>query len=292
MRSMTGFGEGTADDGELEVRVQIRSVNHRGLDVRWSSSAELTGFETAAVAGIKAANHRGRFEVRATLRVTRGSPGVGTTAQVEQAVAALREIREAHGIGGAMSVSDLLAVVDRIPAESYASERLTPLAESAFSDALAEATAFREREGRELQMWMDGRIDELDGLLGQITERVPAAMDDIRERLLSRVGAALESLGGDAGRIDEERLLGEIAVVADKSDIAEEIQRAGAHIEEVRRCIADDGAIGKRLDFLLQELIRETNTMASKSVDAEMKHRIVDAKTIVEQLREQAANVE
>ena len=290
LRSMTGFGEGTAEQGAARASATVRAVNHKTLDVRTSLPARFVRHERALVKRVSALAHRGRIEIRVTVT---GAAGEGVRVLDVDAArdthAALTTLATSlqtpppslSDVMGALGPGLWMDAADRLDEDDGAAAIV-----AATADALAAFVAFREREGAELARELSALVDALETALGSIGGLAAAANDAHRERLRAKVEALI------AGGVAPERLEQEVVLVAERSDVAEEIQRAGMHVAALRDLLAGPGPHGKRMDFLLQELIRETNTMASKSVSAELTQHVVDAKTHIERLREQAHNVE
>ena len=290
--SMTGHGEGRAEQDGWRCTVSIRSVNHRHLDVRYSGPAALGHAEPEVRAWTKAAVQRGRVEVRSHIER-------GQTAAVEvnkDAVWALAQrleaIRAAAGIGEAVGLSHLIqAGVLREEREvSAAPEDVDALHKAAFDEAMAAFTAFRAREGAAVGETFREHIASLRRIVSEVDTLRTNELSAYRERLRSRLDAAMATLEQPA--VSSERLEQEVIIVTERSDIAEEVQRATTHLDALDALLDGPGPHGKRADFLLQELNREANTMASKSVSSALTHTVVEAKALIEQLREQAANVE
>lgn len=296
LHSMTGFGEATREVDGVRATATLRSVNHKQLDVRVSLPTSLASLETAVARDLKARLGRGRIDARISVSSI-AAPVADSAVAPELAalVATLRAVQERFELDGGLSVSDVvraggagLLTAAREPGPEVSS----PAVHAALGDALEALVAFRVREGAGLHAFFVESVGSLEEILERVETLAGAAIAHHRAALARRVDDVLASR--DAGRIDAERLEHEIVLIAERSDIAEELQRARAHLSALRQVLDDAaaGAHGKRVDFLLQEMIRETNTMASKSVSAELTHQVVEAKAIVERMREQAHNVE
>lgn len=294
LRSMTGFGEGTAEVGTARVTASIRSVNHKQLDVRVVVPSGMSALEVALTDSLRARLARGRVEARLHVTPTGAAGGAGASLDaLEPVVANLRAAKRHFGLAGELSVGDLVRAVPPgffSTAAEAAADDVTAAATAAMRQALDALVAFREREGQAVTRFFGHSLDELDEHLGAVRTLAASAVDEYRHALAARVR---ELLAEARPAPSNERIEQEVVLVAERSDIAEEIQRAEAHTAAMRAAITDTAAaVGKQLDFLLQELIRETNTMASKSVSAELTHRVVAAKACIERMREQAQNVE
>ncbi len=283
LHSMTGFGEAATDSDTGEVRVSIRTVNLKQLDVRVALSSAAAAFEHKVASEVKARLLRGRADVRVSV--------ISTEVDQEQSWAAAAErlsaFAEQHGLA-TVQISDVMRAAQSVTEAPQPPELETLLA--TVRAAMDTVVDFRAREGASLAAFFLGHAAKLQDLVDQIAATAQPEIAAHRERLHARVS---ELLSPDS-TVDESRLEQEIVIVAERADIAEEIQRATEHIRALGLVIGNEERIakGKRLDFLLQELIRETNTMASKSVSAKLTHLVVEAKATIEQMREQAHNVE
>lgn len=291
MRSMTGFGEARVERDGVRVHVVARSVNHRGLDVRVTTPSGLEAHESAWRDAIRARCHRGRVEVRVSAEAT--GRGDVDTAALDALVETYRAACERLG-AGPPRLGDLLVTEAALSRMASSSTRLPAdaaarVADDAVAEALDALAAFREREGAALRDTFVGHIDALGVAIDRIEALSASSIEAHRHRLRDAVAALV-----DGHSVDPERIESEVVIIAQRSDIAEEIQRAREHLRALQTTVeqSEDEARGRRLDFLLQELVRETNTMASKSVSAELTECVVGARTLVEQLREQSHNVE
>lgn len=284
LSSMTGFGEASATEGDWTLRVTLRSVNHRQLDVRAALPGELSATEPKLLELVKSRLRRGRVDMKVS--ATRAE--LGAEEELAAAAERLRSVAESFDLPP-ITISDLLRFSQFGGARSESTVGTAAIIHCA-EEALDALCEFRSREGRALQEFFEGHLESLSVLLTSIEG---AAAGDI-ERHRTRLGARVAELLGDGHVLDAARLEQEVVLIAERSDITEEIARATEHVRALRSLVEDHLSIakGKRLDFLLQELIRETNTMASKSVSATITHLVVEAKTAIEQLREQALNVE
>jgi uncharacterized protein (TIGR00255 family) len=290
MKSMTGYGRGACTVAGRRLVVELRSVNHRFLEVKlrlpWSDAA-VDGNVTQAI--------RARLQ-RGVITVTARDEGGGTVQQVRADLAlakqyhhALEEIRVALGITERPSLALVAALPGVITVgEGVAdSEALWRALEPGLEAALQALVAARVREGAALRADLLARLDTLEALsrdLGTLTRDAP---EIYRRKLRERLERALKP-----GEVDPARLAQEMAIVADKLDVTEELTRIAAHLAESRRLCQSDDATGRRLDFLTQELNREINTVGAKSQSADVAARVVDAKAELERLREQLQNVE
>lgn len=292
MRSMTGFGEGSAEDTRLRVWARIRSVNHRFLDVQIRLPEEQWAHEGELEAAVRARLLRGRVEVRLTaqgLREDSSRLRVRTAALADLA-RQLDELQQAGLIEARPPVEHLLALPGVIEVESEAGDwddSALGLLRQALAAALDRLIEEREREGARLVGLLDERRAGLTDLVSAIAKRWTAlrgqAAADLRDRLSELLGEA---------SMPHERLVQEAALIAERSDIGEELDRLGVHLAHLGDLLRAEGSLGKRLDFLSQEVLRELNTTGSKCRDPQIVAWVVECKTLCEQLREQAQNVE
>lgn len=291
MRSMTGFGSAKVQRGPWKWSVEIRSVNHRGLEVRFNMPREFFPWEAELRALVQQSAARGKVDVNisrvgrpeATLRVE------VNTALAQAYVESWRTLQKALGLPGDLTV-DLLVTRSEL---FTAKERKIPEEEErqqvhlALRKALGAWNREREREGKALGRDLSRRLANLERHRRAIAARVKQILPQIVARLRQRAQELLE------GReLDEQRLLQEAVLIAERSDVTEELVRLKAHLQAARAFLKEPGAIGKRLEFLLQELQREFHTIAAKSADVEITAATIDARSEIEKLREQIQNLE
>ncbi len=295
---MTGFGRGEAVSGNYRYVVQIKTVNNRFLELALKLPPMLWAYEAEARAMFQKALSRGKVDLHWKESVEGASTGV-LSADPELALAYKNA---AEGLAAAIGSKDPLRLdqvlrfpgVIRSSQDAEASEEEIPQRWEAFCKALGLALAdlgdSREREGAELGRELADLLDQGRTLTADI-EKMSLEMQPLfRERLAKRMALALEGFSGPLK--DDTRLMQEAALAADKADIREEIVRFGLHAAECARVLAEGGPSGKRLDFLAQELLREANTMGSKSPDAALSHKVVALKAVVEKIKEQIQNLE
>jgi uncharacterized protein (TIGR00255 family) len=283
MRSMTGFGRGAAERGGMRATVDVRSVNHRFVDLKLRGPIP-TALEDAVTARVRAAIERGAV----TVSVHVEGPAVGSridTAAARAAHARLAELAATLGVPG----PDLALVVaqrgvavadDSMPDGSDAIVAALDL-------ALGQLAQMRTSEGHALARELAARLDELDALRARVVELAAAVPGQVQQRLHERVQRLL-----GAAPVDWARVAHEVALLAERSDVTEELVRLASHLAQTRALIAANEPAGRRIDFLVQELGRELNTIGSKSNTAEITNAVVEAKAVLEKLREQAQNVE
>lgn len=285
--SMTGFAAVAAELPGVALAVELRSVNHRYLDLQVRLPDELRALEAALREQLVATLKRGKVECRVSLnRASAGasSLAVDSARVAELARAAADAMKSAPG-ARPLSVGEILRWPGVIAEPTVPPEALAAHARRLVAQALAELGGSRAREGEKLVATLVERCDAIEAQVARIVPRVPAIHATYVERLATR----LREAGLDP---DQDRLKQELALFATKVDVAEELSRLSTHIAEVRRVLAAGGSAGKRLDFLMQELHREANTLGSKSVDAELSHASLELKVLIEQMREQVQNLE
>ena len=285
--SMTGFAAVVADLPGCSLAVELRSVNHRYLDLQLRLPDELRALEPAIRDMLVAELKRGKIDCRVGL--SRTTPGASTLAVDGERVAQLRDaaaeiLRHAPG-SAPLSTVEILRWPGVLTEPSVDSGTLAEQTLSLVQRSLADLGAARSREGTKLREMLEKNCRGIELQLERVTPRVPAIHDAYVEKL----GARLREAGLDP---DADRLRQELALFAAKTDVAEEISRLQTHVAEVRRVLAAGGSSGKRLDFLMQELNREANTLGSKSVDAELSQAALELKVLIEQMREQVQNIE
>jgi uncharacterized protein (TIGR00255 family) len=285
--SMTGFAAVAADLPGITLNVEIRSVNHRYLDLQIRLPDELRSLESGLREQIAGTLSRGKVECRVLVnRTAPGASGLAVDeARVEQIVAAAAAVRRVVPDAAPLSVAEILrwpgVLVEPAVPPNVLAERVTGLV----AQALRDLGASRAREGAKLAQMLEERCAGIEAQVARVAPRVPAIHTAYVEKLSMR----LREAGLDP---DQDRLKQELALFATKIDVAEEVSRLSTHVAEVRRVLAAGGSAGKRLDFLMQELHREANTLGSKSVDAELSHASLELKVLIEQMREQVQNLE
>ncbi len=290
--SMTGFGRGTATDGDTTVTVELKSVNSRFCEVSLRVPRSLADKEIEMQNVVKQAIARGRVSVFVQIdRDARLEAAV--TPNMPAATAyrgALQKLAESLGLNDDVRLDHLLRfpeVIEKSDNNESDADTAWPVVQKALDDALDELTAMRRREGDALLADLSARIDAIEARLGNVNERAPVRVELSRERLRERLAEVM-----DEARIDAERLEFEIALLADKLDVNEEAVRLASHLEMFREALVTHEPVGRKLNFIAQEINREINTIGSKSNDAELAHTVVEMKEELEKLREQIENVQ
>ena len=291
MQSMTGYGRAFVEIEGRQMTVEVKSVNHRFLDLSFRMPRNLMFLEDAARKIISARLARGHVDVFVTYRNLRTD---ARTVHVDEAlfsayVDALRRMRGAIGpdlrddrtLMGIAHMPDVMTVTEAEEDQ----DAVRALLEAALGEALDALCAMRAREGEAIRADLSGRVDAIERMTGAVEERYPQTVAAYTQRLR----AAMEEL---AGSVDESRLMMEVAVMADRSAIAEETVRLRSHIQQLRSVFGTSEPIGRRVDFIVQELNREVNTISSKSQDIPITQLTVDMKAEIEKLREQVQNIE
>ncbi|MGH9833533.1 MAG: YicC/YloC family endoribonuclease [Blastocatellia bacterium] len=290
LKSMTGYGQGTVSGEKFAVTVDLRSVNNRNLDIHWRAPLDLASLEIPLKKLIQAAISRGRVDVTINFTQTADTTYELNRPLIRGFLEALRTMRDEFGLAGEAD----LATIARLPnvllpstGANSLSEAVIEGIEAAMTHALTALVAMRAVEGHELQKEMLARIGRIEKNVAVIESGADGLIAAYRDKLRKRIEELL-----DKNSIDETRLAQEVAYLAERSDITEEIARLKSHLTQLRELLGSDGEIGKKLDFLLQETNREANTILSKSSELSICDSAIDIKTEVEKLREQAQNVE
>jgi uncharacterized protein (TIGR00255 family) len=293
IRSMTGFGAATAEQDGTRCTVEVRSVNNRFFKSVMRLPGELDAMEPELEALV--ARRLTRGSVTVTVRVTQVASR--TVARIDTAAVAAyaAQLQQAMptGVVAEIRMADLLSlpgVITDDRAERLADE-LRPVVLRLAGEACDALLAMRVREGDALRGLLADFGAQIAERLSAVRERAPQVVSQYQERLRTRVNALLKEVGATVGDAD---LIKEVAIYAERSDIAEEIARLGGHLEQFRAIIepANPQPAGRTLDFLAQEMLREANTIASKSADVEIARRIVEIKTAIDRIKEQAQNAE
>jgi uncharacterized protein (TIGR00255 family) len=290
MKSMTGYGSGRAALGDGHVVLDLRTVNHRFLDVRVRLPSRIQGRTPTVERVIRARLERGRVDVTARFEgqtLPQPTLDVDRARAVYEELSALRDTLnpdEPVPLALLSSVPGLF-VVNRDIDEEALDRSLEQAAEAACTAVIA----MRDNEGAALATELGSRLSELGISVGSLKVAVPEMVEGRRKRLRDRLDVLLA--GADGG-LEPSRLEQEIAVLADRSDVAEELVRLDSHRRQMLELIENSSApVGKRIDFLLQEMAREANTIGSKVQDSEMTRHVIALKACIEQMREQAQNV-
>ena len=293
MKSMTGFGRGSADGDGFAVGVEIKTVNNRYLDIHLRAPQELTSLEMEIRKRVSARLSRGRVDVNISFDRT----GSAATYEINQVVVAayvdaLREIQRQFNLTGEIDVSAIARLPGALSSpRNELNDEMTNGLNTAIDQALDSLEQMRGVEGNSLASEMRNRLQRIEQTIPKIETAASELVEAYRQRLEKRISELL-SRSGQAGEIDPGRLAQEVAYLADRSDITEELARLKSHVDQFGEAIDSQEEVGKRLDFLLQELNREANTVLSKSAEISIKEAALAIKAEVEKLREQVQNVE
>ena len=289
---MTGFGRGAASGDEFTVAVEIKTVNNRFLDIHLRLSQELSPLEMIIRKRIGARLSRGRVDLNINFERTGATTYEVNRPLIAGYVDAMREIQQQFNLAGDIDVSSVARLPGALtPARDGLDEVNTAGLERALDEALDSLELMRENEGAALAEEMRMRLANIEAAVPIIEAAAGGLADAYRQRLQKRIGELI-ARGDQAIELDAGRLAQEVAYLADRSDISEELARLRSHLEQFRAAVYADGEVGKRLDFLLQELNREANTVLSKSTEISIKDAGLAIKAEVEKLREQVQNVE
>ena len=290
--SMTGYGRGEADSEFKKIIIEIKSVNHRYNDIIIKMPKKLFRFEDKMKSLIKKSVHRGRVEVYITLEETKGDDCViaPNFKVLDQYYAALNEIKEKYSIEKSVDLHLMAKYPDAIKVEykEEDEELLWELVQKSLTEALVSLVDMRKIEGEKLIVDIKERLDVLRKTLILIEENGEEIIKRYHVKMKDRIKELLE----DKVELDEQRLAHEVAFFADKTNITEEIVRLRSHLEQFENIMSGNGQIGRKLDFLTQEVNREVNTIGSKSPDFDISNHVIELKSELEKIREQIQNIE
>ena len=288
--SMTGFGGGAAEGQGVRLGVELRSVNSRYLDIQVRCPSNLQSFEQLIRERVQAQLSRGKVSVNFSWTEEAQQKALPTLDE-EVASGYLTQLQRLAELSQSDTQVDL-ALLARLPgvfsfaAAEPENDEAKELMQAALDEALVEMVAMRTKEGQALADDLRRRVEAVEAHLEHIAELVPRTREQIQNRLREKVAVLLEP-----GAIHEDRLAMEVALIAERSDITEEIVRFRSHNAQFFAALDKGGEVGKRFNFLLQEMNREANTISSKSSDSDIIHRVVEIKEEVERLREQVQNL-
>ena len=292
MKSMTGFGRGAVSDENFAVAVEIKTVNNRFLDLNLRLSNELQSLEANLKRLIQSRLSRGRVDVFINYERTSEIVYELNRPLITGYISALKQMQTEFNLTGEPDFNYIARLPNALqPKAEDLSEDFTNAIETAVKTALDELEQMREVEGESLKNDLENLLSEIESHLPKIESESANVADEYQQRLKKRIENFL-SKNDSQIEIDQGRLAQEVAYLADKSDIAEEITRLKSHIEQYRSIIVEEKEVGKRLDFLTQELNREANTIASKTNNLTVKESALQIKSAIEKIREQIQNVE
>ena len=285
--SMTGYATVAHELPEGVLNIELRAVNHRFLDIQVRMPEELRFVEPSLRELFSGKVSRGKLECRLGY-----SPAAAGATRLELNEALTRQLgalnRQVQALlpdSEGLRVVDVLRWPGVLAANALPLDAMRDLCTVLAQSALDEFNGFRAREGERLKTFLLDRVARMEALVGTVAPRMPQVLASYQEKLATRLKEAI-------GSADDDRIRQELALFMTRSDVDEEISRLNAHLTEVRRVLDRGGTVGKRLDFLMQELNREANTLGSKAADNEVSQTAVELKVLIEQMREQVQNVE
>lgn len=289
---MTGFGRAECQEGDYSYKAEIRSVNNRFIEINTRLPKAFIDLELPLKKLVKSRCARGSINITISLTNTNGNSGEWEVKPnlplAKQYVEALKEIQSSLGIEGKVNIDSLVGLRDVIKIEPVV---IDPAKESLLlniaDEALTALQAMREEEGQHLQKDLSERIDSIEKHAEQVKNRQPDIVQEYKTRLKEKIKQL-----NDGVDIDEDRLAQEAAILADRCDITEEITRFASHLKQFRKLFDSTEPIGRKLEFITQEINREVNTMGSKSCDTEVANLVIEIKSTLEKIREQIQNIE
>ena len=292
VKSMTGYGRAQETLNGRDITVEVRSVNNRYLDCTVKMPRMYIFAEDAVKSLVQKSVSRGKVDVFITIDTKEADSVLVAVNRglAEQYAAALKELKEICGLGAWNLTPEVLARFPDVLTVTKAEEDLDAIGAdicAVLAKALAAYTAMRETEGEKLAADILGRLDTIESLTAAVEERSPQTVSEYREKLLARMQEVLNST-----TLDEGRILTEAAIFADKVAVDEETVRLRSHLSQLREMLQGSEPVGRKLDFLIQEVNREANTIGSKCNDVAIARKVVDLKAEVEKIREQVQNIE
>lgn len=288
---MTGFGRAEAETDGRKITIEIKTVNHRFLDINIRIPRTLLFAEELIRKTIKDRLERGRVDVfvNYTSLDDESKKATADLGFIRSYLAAARQAALEFGLEDDLKLSDVISIPDAIVIEESPEdeEKQKALVSGALNSALAVLTDMRRREGEQLKSNIMECLSELDRIKTSIDAKKDGVPKEYAEKLKQRIA----DLTGGTG-LDEARFNTEVAYMADKADITEEVVRLATHISQFRVAVSDKAAVGRKLDFMVQEMNRELNTIGSKSQDMYITNAVIEGKSVVEKIREQVQNIE
>jgi len=292
MKSMTGYGKAMVAGDDFSVSVDLKTVNNRFLDIHLRVGSELAALEPGVKKRITSRLTRGRVDVTINLERTAQMVYELNRPLIAGYVNALKQLQQDFEIAGELDINVLARIPGALqPARNGIDDRVIGAVDEAVDQALAELEKMREQEGETLRAELRDRVKKIEAIVPTIEGAAAGLAEAYRVRLQKRI-CELLNRGGQVVEIDPARLAQEVAYLADRSDVSEEMVRLRSHLTQFQEALDAPGEAGKMLDFLLQELNREANTTLSKSTDLVIKEAGLAIKAEVEKLREQVQNVE
>lgn len=293
IKSMTGYGKGESDSDIGHCSVEISSCNHRYCDISVHMPRRLTMFENPIKTLIKERFSRGHFDVYVSLNFL-DNPFISLNVDyqlIEDYVAALKEMKKKFKLEGEPDLQTVSKLKDvwKIEDGEYEEDAVGQLIEKTVKNALESLGEMREQEGKLLYQDIAGRIDLIKGYMETLEKELPGIMETYRTRLREKIDGFMGELNTS---VDEARIAQEVAIMGEKSDVTEEVIRIDSHLKQFLDLIGKEEPAGRKLDFLIQEINREVNTISSKISDLSVSNFVVEIKSELEKIREQIQNVE
>ena len=287
IQSMTGFAAVSREFAGGVLTLELRAVNHRYLDIQMRLPEELRVIESQLREAIAAKVSRGKLECRIGLNQSEATqPTLELNREyVARLVGVAAEVQALAPQAKGLSVGELLRWPGVLQTNTLAPEELHRLCFESLNRGLADFNASRSREGEKLRDILNERVAGMEQIITSVKPRLPEILDNYMNKLSARLREAVDN-------VDDDRLKQEFALFAQKIDVDEELSRLSSHLSEVKRILKAGGQAGKRLDFLMQELNREANTLGSKAFDPRSTQAAVNLKVLIEQMREQVQNIE
>lgn len=284
--SMTGFASVSGEVPGGRLALELKSVNHRYLEFQTRMPEDLRALEHQMRELVAARLTRGKVECRVTFTPVATRESLAPNDAALSALAELQTAIKAKFPARDLSVWEIMHAPGVMAAEALGTDEAKEKLLALLKRAIDELNATRAREGEKLSAMLVERLNGIDGLVKQITPLIPQLVAAYQEKLTVKLAEAFDAAGTD------ERIKQEVVLFASRIDVAEELNRLSTHVTEVKRVLKGGGTVGKRLDFLMQELNREANTLGSKSVSTEATNVSVELKVLIEQMREQIQNIE
>lgn len=290
IRSMTGFGRGSYENEGREYLIEVKSVNHKYCDINFRMPKSFSGIENKLRKLIEEYLSRGKIDIFIDFQnFSDAGNNIKFNKELAKAyIKNLKELGEETGINSEISVVDISKMPDIFKKEDNTDEELIFNELSiALNEALKNLVTMKEVEGEKLKVDLEARIEEISEKINQISNFSSGLVQEYIVKLKSRVKELM-----DTEIVDENRLLQEIVIFSDKSSIEEELTRLKSHVEQFKKLIKESSPIGKKLDFLIQEMNREINTIGSKANSLQITNLVIEVKTELENIREQIQNIE
>lgn len=290
--SMTGYGRSEVESGLQKVLIEMKAVNHRYCDIALKIPKKMTMFEDRIKAVVKQSVNRGRVEIYMNFEEQKGEDFTVTPnfAVLDQYADALKAIQGRYGIERNLDLNLMTRFQDAFSIEykEIDEEAIWSLIEKALKEALTSLMDMRRIEGQKLLDDIYSRVDHIKTIIEKLSERAPEIVEIHKDKMKQRIQELLD----DSIEVDEVRLAQEVAYFSDKTNITEELVRLNSHLEQLANIFNENKSIGRKLDFLLQEINREINTIGSKSPDVDISNYVIDLKSEFEKIREQIQNIE